>query len=1250
MRSTGADRQESGRLWKRRGAILVAAGLAALALPAVGSQRAQAAAPAPSVYVVEQASNQLLPVATATGGAGAPTTVGAMPSQVAITPDAGTAYVSNSGDGTLTPVDLGTGAASAPVHLGAGSDPTGVAISPDGSSAWVAATGLDQLIPVSLSSSQVGPGITVGLKPTAVAITPDGYGAYVSDSGSAAVTPVDLRRGVALAPIPVGAAPSAIAITPDGRTVYVADTTAGTVTPIAASNNPPTPGLPIPVGASPVALAVSPDGSSVWVANKGSDTITPISVRTNQAGTPIPLPPGDAPTAIAFSPDGTHAYVTAATQSGGGVLLAVASATGSVQAVLSGLSAPVALAAVPDQAPLARLSTSIATPGTSGTPVTFDASASTVRYGTITSYEWFFGDGTPPVTTVGPQITHTYGNPGTYQAAVLETDTAGTSYQPSYTGQTASRNVPAPDGVPQSVALATLDVNTSALVTTPAGAPALYVADPGANTLALSPIAPYTGSPSRSTLGAGSGPAFVAVSPDGSGVVVTDFVAGTVTPLAACTASSGQTSYTAGPAAPSGSRPEGVAVSPVPLAASASGSQWLVLVADSGSDDVRQYVLTVNSSPCAASLAPLTQHPSIALPVGSAPFGVAIAPDGSGAYVSDSGLGLVTPINLSSAQPGPPVPVGLDPQGLAITPDGKTVYVADTGSDSLTPITTSGTIPGRPIPTGSKPYSVAVSPDGAQVYVTDSGTTAVTPVSTATNTPGAPIPTAGYQPADVTFSPDGGTAYVTSFTGGAVVPIATANQTAGAPVTGYTHPLGVAESPDVAPYARLGVSASPTANQPVTFDASASTVKYGTITSYLWYFGDSGTPVVTTTPTVTHTYTSPGTYSALVVETDSAGTSYTTAFTGRTASRYAPKVDGIPQDARFVSFTVASGTGGTIANGTPSLYVANPASDTLTPLGLSNPAAPVPSVPLAAGGGPAFAAATPDGRALVVSDYTANTVTPIAVCPGLSGTLQYRVGSAAPTGTRPLGVAVSPVPTATGSGGQTSWRVLVVDSGNGDVREYTLTVTSTTGSCSATLAPQSSSSGLVIPVGAQPFGVAITPDGATAFVSDQSAGSVTPIDLASGQPGPPIPVGSSPSGLAVTPDGKMLYVVDSGSNAVTPISTATRLPAAPIAVGSTPYAIAITADGSQAFVTNTASDTVTPIALATNTAGAAIALPAGDGPGGITISPDGSTAYVTSYTTGTVIPFGTTAGHPVQPSLSGFNSPLGAVAAVTPAH
>jgi DNA-binding beta-propeller fold protein YncE len=162
--------------------------------------------------------------------------------------------------------------------------------------------------------------------------------------------------------------------------------------------------------------------------------------------------------------------------------------------------------------------------------------------------------------------------------------------------------------------------------------------------------------------------------------------------------------------------------------------------------------------------------------------------------------------------------------------------------------------------------------------------------------------------------------------------------------------------------------------------------------------------------------------------------------------------------------------------------------------------------------------------------------------------------------------------------------------------------------------------GIRIIVGRGPSAIAITPDGARAYVADGFDGTVTPIRLATGTPGPPIKVAQGPVAIAITPDGAIAYVAsiseDPGRRyvprpgVVTPIRLATGIPGTPIKVGRFPYSIAITPDGTTAYVANNVDSTVTPIRLATGTPGTPIKV--AYGPIAIAIAPDGQTAYVTS--------------------------------------
>ncbi|MCA1005666.1 beta-propeller fold lactonase family protein [Rhodococcus hoagii] len=120
-----------------------------------------------------------------------------------------------------------------------------------------------------------------------------------------------------------------------------------------------------------------------------------------------------------------------------------------------------------------------------------------------------------------------------------------------------------------------------------------------------------------------------------------------------------------------------------------------------------------------------------------------------------------------------------------------------------------------------------------------------------------------------------------------------------------------------------------------------------------------------------------------------------------------------------------------------------------------------------------------------------------------------------------------------------------------------------------------------IPVGTQPFGVAITPDGTRAYITNAAGNTVSVIDTATTTViGDPIPVGTEPSRVAITPDGSRAYVTNQSSNTVSVIDTATgTVVGDPIRVGAYPVGVAITPDGSRAYVTNQVSNMVSVIAI-----------------------------------------------------------------------
>ncbi|UCC98552.1 MAG: c-type cytochrome [Phycisphaerales bacterium] len=163
----------------------------------------------------------------------------------------------------------------------------------------------------------------------------------------------------------------------------------------------------------------------------------------------------------------------------------------------------------------------------------------------------------------------------------------------------------------------------------------------------------------------------------------------------------------------------------------------------------------------------------------------------------------------------------------------------------------------------------------------------------------------------------------------------------------------------------------------------------------------------------------------------------------------------------------------------------------------------------------------------------------------------------------------------------------------------------------------------VIPVPAQPSGLAVAPDDSTLYVTGASPdGHVFVVNLKTGRITGRFRTGHTPGAPVVSPEGKRLYVCNQFNNDVSVIEAASGRVLARIAVPREPVAAAITADGRTLFVANHlpagatdgdyAAAEVSVIETASNNVVNSIKLPNGSASlHGIAIAPDGQYAYVT---------------------------------------
>jgi len=155
-----------------------------------------------------------------------------------------------------------------------------------------------------------------------------------------------------------------------------------------------------------------------------------------------------------------------------------------------------------------------------------------------------------------------------------------------------------------------------------------------------------------------------------------------------------------------------------------------------------------------------------------------------------------------------------------------------------------------------------------------------------------------------------------------------------------------------------------------------------------------------------------------------------------------------------------------------------------------------------------------------------------------------------------------------------------------------------------------------------PWSVTITPDGTTAWVADQSLGKAWPINNLKTTPALGTAVSGmtvgGPYGIAITPDGNSAWVADYSGGKAWPINNLKSAPTLGTAVGGMtatgPTSIAITPDGTTAWVSDSNGRAWPINNLQTTPAlGTAVTGMGANGPYGIAITPDGTTAWVADY-------------------------------------
>lgn len=315
------------------------------------------------------------------------------------------------------------------------------------------------------------------------------------------------------------------------------------------------------------------------------------------------------------------------------------------------------------------------------------------------------------------------------------------------------------------------------------------------------------------TLMTGSGPQFIAVTPDGTRAFVSNNGGATVTAIDTST----NTVIPAGAMIPTGAGPQYIVAHPngstvyvcnnsgssvtaidVQTFATTSiptgGSPNFLLFSPDGS---MGYVCNIMGNDVTA-FATATNMVTATIPMGggSAPRSLAIAPDGSKLYVTNSGTPSVGVVNLSdNSVTFITTNIGTSPQGIAISFDGSLVVVGNTGSNSISVIDTATATAAPPFALGATPFNILFTPDDSKAVITMSNAAFLSIYDTASNMLSPTIATTG-PTFFSTLSTDGSQMFIPAF-GGAlnILDISTMTITPHGPIGAFA--LSVAMRPFV---------------------------------------------------------------------------------------------------------------------------------------------------------------------------------------------------------------------------------------------------------------------------------------------------------------------------------------------------------------------------------------------------------------------------------------------------------------------
>ncbi len=238
--------------------------------------------------------------------------------------------------------------------------------------------------------------------------------------------------------------------------------------------------------------------------------------------------------------------------------------------------------------------------------------------------------------------------------------------------------------------------------------------------------------------------------------------------------------------------------------------------------------------------------------VGRNPYGIAVDPTGTFAYVTNFFDGTVSKIDLGTNTVAATIPVGSNPIGIVVSPDGSKVYAVNNSSGTVSVISAADNTSITAVAVGINPLGVAVNPAGTFVYVTNSGGNSISIIKTADNSVTTKLDFHLGAPSGVAVNAAGTLVYITNFSSNTLSFFDTNSSTfSSANIAVGTNPIGVSPSVDGAfIYVVSSLDGTVSVIDNATNTEKLPRIKVGTspyaLGSFIAFFG-------TTVPTVTAT-------------------------------------------------------------------------------------------------------------------------------------------------------------------------------------------------------------------------------------------------------------------------------------------------------------------------------------------------------------------------------------------------------------